>query len=225
MPPALPEDPPLGGGSAVPAPRDAADPERFARAVHAIDAANAHDPTQMTHLGVTLPKELLHSQLMTRWLVRLDADAGELAHLAARAHHFRRWTRPRSDYPDGRAGYLRWRAAAKRAHADEVGELLAAEGYDQDQVERVGSIIRKEGLGVDPVVQTHEDAVCLVFLDTQLVDVADKVGDDQMVEILARTIPKMSPRGVAAATGLDLGERGAGLLARAASIAGDRSAP
>ena len=90
-------------------------------------------------------------------------------------------------------------------------------------VERVQAIIRKEGLGADPVVQTHEDAVCLVFLETQLVDVAEKVGDDQMVDILTRTIPKMSERGLAATTVLDLDERGAGLLARASSTAGDRS--
>ena len=207
----------------MPAPRDAEDPARFARAVDAIDRANAQDPTPMTHRGVTLPKELLHSQLMSSWLVRLDGEAGEAAHLAARAHHFRRWTRPRADYPEGRAGYLRWRAAAKRAHAAEVGGLLVVEGYDEPLVSRVGAIIRKEGLGVDPVVQTHEDAVCLVFLQTQLVDVAEKVGDDQMVDILTRTIPKMSAQGLAAATALDLDERGAGLLARASSTAGDRS--
>jgi hypothetical protein len=210
--------------SPVPVPADAADPDRFRRAVAAIDAANGQDPTSMTFRGVTLPKELLHARLMTAWLHRLDPDAGELPHLAARAHHFRRWTRPRADYPVGRSGYLRWRAAAKRAHAAQVGELLAAEGYPAAQVERVAAIIRKEGLGVDPVVQTHEDAVCLVFLQTQLVEVAEKVGDDPMVEILVRTIPKMSPAGLAAATSLELDDHGADLLSRAAAVAGDRSA-
>ena len=52
--------------------------------VHAaIDAANAEDPTPMSHGGITLPKELLHGRLMTAWLERLDPGAGEPAHLAA----------------------------------------------------------------------------------------------------------------------------------------------
>ena len=207
----------MPGTGELPTPVDLVDADRFRGAMQAIDAANAADPTSMTHRGETLPKELLHARLMTSWVQRLDPDAGEFAHLAARAHHFRRWTRPRDDYPEGRAGYLRWRAAAKRAHAEEVAEVLVAHGYSAEDVADVGAIIRKEGLGSDPRVQVHEDALCLVFLETQLVDVAAKVGSDQMVDILVRTIPKMSAAGVQAALTLDLDERGAELLARAAS--------
>ena len=68
------------------------------------------------------------------------------------------WTRPRTEYPEGRAGYLRWRAAAKRRHADEVGALLLAQGYDAALVDRVGAIIRKEGLGEDPVAAAEWQA-------------------------------------------------------------------
>lgn len=207
-------------GPTVVPPDDAVDPERFRRAIAAIDAANAADPVRMEFDGAAHAKELLHSRLMTAWLSRLDPGAGEAQHLAARAHHFRRWTRPRDDYPEGRAGYLRWRAAAKRRHAEEVGELLVAEGYDGELVERVGRIIRKEGLGDDAEVQVHEDALCLVFLQTQLDDLADQVGEDEMVRILERTIPKLSGAGVQAAMTLELGDRGASLLARAAAAGG-----
>jgi hypothetical protein len=213
---------PDGAGPDAPVapPGDAADPERFSRAIAAIDAANADDPVRLEFEGAAHAKELLHSRLMTAWLTQLDPTAGEAQHLAARAHHFRRWTRPREDYPEGRAGYLRWRAAAKRRHAEEVGELLAAEGYDGALVERVGQIIRKEGLGGDAEVQVHEDALCLVFLQTQLDDLADQVGEDEMVRILERTIPKLSAAGVQAAMTLELGDRGASLLARAAAAGG-----
>lgn len=216
--------PSLGPDAPLPTPAGAHDAARFARAIRAIDHANAADPQPMELAGVRLPKELLHAQLMSAWLERLDPAAGESAHLAARAHHFRRWTRPRAEYPEGRSGYLRWRSAAKRAHAEEVGELLAAEGYEDGEIARVGQIVRKEGLGSDPVVQTHEDALCLVFLTTQLDDVAERLGDDQMVDILRRTIPKMSDRGLAAAGSLDLGPHGAELLARASAAPEDRSA-
>jgi hypothetical protein len=208
---------PVGGADVPPTPSDVEDDERFRAAIAAIDEANAQDPVVLRHDGADHPKELLHAQLMTRWLTRLDPAAGESAHLAARAHHFRRWTRPRDDYPAGRAGYLRWRAAAKRHHAEEVGALLERLGYPGSTIDRVGQIIRKEGLGSDPVVQTHEDALCLVFLDTQLGPVTDKVGEDDMVRILERTLPKLSPSGIDAALQLDLGDRGASMLARAAA--------
>ena len=74
--------------------------------------------------GVERPKEQAHAEMMTAWVLRLDPDADEAQLLAARAHHLRRWTLPRTDYPDGRAGYLRWRTALKAQHAEEVGEIL-----------------------------------------------------------------------------------------------------
>ena len=123
-------------------------------------------PNRVVHAGVEHPKELLHGRLVSEWVQRLDPAAGEEQLLAARAHHFRRWTSPRDAHPPGRAGYLRWRAEAARRQAEEVGELLRRHGYDEATVERVGAIIRKEGRTRDPAVQTHEDALCLVFLET-----------------------------------------------------------
>lgn len=193
---------------------------RLDAVVARIDDANASDPTVIVFRGAAVPKEPLHAQLMTDWLLRLDPDSDERSLIAARGHHVRRWTRPRSEQSAGRAGYLRWRTAAKRFHAETVGSFMREVGYDEADVERVAQLIRKDGLGSDPAVQTHEDALCLVFLDTQLDQTADKLGDDEMVAVLAKTLPKMSPRGVAATGTLDLGDRGADLLQRAVTMAG-----
>ena len=54
------------------------------------------------------------------------------------------------------------------------------------------AIIRKEGLGTDPVVQTHEDALCLVFLETQLAVTVDDLGDEKMLDVIRKTAAKMS---------------------------------
>src|SRR5213080_3800041 len=110
--------------------------------------------------------------MMTAWVHRLDPDATEAQLLAARAHHLRRWTIPRQSYPEGRSGYLRWRKRLKDQHAEEVVTLLVAAGYGAGDIERVQAIIRKEGLGRDPAVQVHEDALCLVFLETQALELA-----------------------------------------------------
>jgi hypothetical protein len=182
-----------------------ADPgPRLERALAAIDAANADDPATLVVDGVERPKELVHAELMTAWVRRLDPSASEAQVLAARAHHLRRWSLPRSAYPEGRAGYLRWRTTLKRQHATEVAEILRGVGYDDATVEQVQRIVRKEGLGRDPAVQVHEDALCLVFLQTQLVDVTEQLGDAKTIEVLQKTARKMSPQGLAAVAELAL---------------------
>jgi hypothetical protein len=222
--------------------------DRLARAIAAIDAANADDPERIVVDGVERSKELAHAEMMTTWVRRLDPDATDLQLIAARAHHLRRWTVPRADYPDGRAGYLRWRTALRRQHADQVAAILGEVGYDPSDIQRVQAIIGKEGLrartdrgpvrstavppeapddpfskvghhGPDPQVQTHEDALCLVFLATQFDALSDKLGDDHIVEVVRKTLTKMSDRGIGEAVRLPLSERGRSIVERASSPA------
>jgi hypothetical protein len=190
-------------------------PGRFDDAIAAIDAANRDDPNTIVIGGVARPKELAHAELMTTWVCRLDPEAGDVQLLAARAHHLRRWSLPRSEYPAGRAGYLRWRTALKAQHAREVGEILAGCGYGPDVIDRVQAIVRKEGLAIDPVVQTHEDALCLTFLETQFDDLARRLGDDKTVDVVRKTLAKMSARGRAEALQLDLDPAARALVERA----------
>ena len=189
--------------------------ERLASALAAIDAVNADDPNVVTVDGVERPKEPAHAELMTRWVRTLDPECSEEQILAARAHHLRRWTIPRDSYPDGRSGYLKWRTALKRQHADEVGTILRRAGYDDESVARVQAIVRKQGLGRDHAVQVHEDALCLVFLETQLDELASKMGDDKTVDILQKTAKKMSPAGLDAVRSLRFSPSATTLLERA----------
>jgi len=183
--------------------------ERFEQAITAIDAANADDPFVLVVDGVTRPKEQAHAEMMTAWVHRLDPSAGEAQLLAARAHHLRRWTSPRTDFPEGRAGYLRWRTALKARHADEVAAILAEVGYGPEVIEQVQHIVRKESIKADPVVQTHEDALCLTFLQTQFAELADRLGDDKTVDVVRKTLAKMSDQGRTEALALAMspGER------------------
>lgn len=189
--------------------------DRFRRAIEAIDAANADDPETIVVNGERCPKEATHARMMCDWVLRLDPDADELQLLAARAHHLRRWALPRSDFPEGRRGYLRWRNEQKKRHAAEVAELMTAAGYGTDDAERVAAIVRKEGLRDDPVVQTHEDALCLVFLDTQFDELVEQLGPDKMVDVLAKTMRKMTVEGLAAAGTLELDDGALALLEQA----------
>lgn len=189
--------------------------ERYERAIAAIDAANADDPNTLVVRGVERPKEQAHAELMTEWVLRLDPDATEDQLLAARAHHLRRWSIPRDSYTEGRAGYLKWRLALKKQHAEEVAGILAEQGYDPETVERVQRIIRKDGLQHDPAVQTHEDALCIVFVETQLAELTEQLGDDKTVDVIAKTLKKMSPAGISAAAEVVPDDHSRELLLRA----------
>jgi uncharacterized protein DUF4202 len=196
--------------------------DRFNAAIRAIDAANGADPNELVVDGVARPKELAHAAMVTAWVERLRPDAGEALLLAARGHHFRRWTVPRASYPAGRAGYLRWRRDLHTRQADELSELLARCGYDDATIARVAALVRKDGLGrdgaaADAEVQTLEDAICLVFLETQLADFATRHDDDKLLGVLAKTAKKMSPDALARAAQLPLDDGARDLLHRALS--------
>ncbi len=200
--------------SGHPAP-SAVDAGRFRRAIELIDAANADDPNRITVRGVSRPKEIAHAELLTEWIERLRPDPPEPLLLAARAHHIQRWRVARSTYPDGRRGYLRWRRDLQQFHAERVGEILRECGYDEETIARVQSLVRKNRLATDPEVQTLEDGLCLVFLETQLDEVGDRIDDEKMVEVLRKTWRKMTPAGREAALRLGLSEHGRGLVERA----------
>jgi Domain of unknown function (DUF4202) len=189
---------------------------RFERAIQAIDAANAEDPTRIDTPDGPRPKELVHAELLTGWVRRLRPDASEALLLAARAHHIRRWTLPRTSYPPGRSGYLRWRTRLHDVHAEAAAAILASAGYDEPSIARVQTIIRKEHLREDPEVQTLEDALCLVFLDLQLDELTASIADEaKMVSVLRKSWAKMSPAGREFALGLDLTPAGLALVRRA----------
>ena len=179
--------------------------ERFERALAAIDSANTGDPNWIWVRGRERPKELAHAELATEWIERLRPHASLELRLAARAHHVRRWEIARANFPAGRSGYLAWRRRLQEHHAEQAGILLASERYPEDTILRVQALIRKRGLGFDAEVQVLEDALCLIFLETQLADLARRTSTQRMLQITQQTLAKMSAPGIEAAATLPYG--------------------
>jgi hypothetical protein len=148
-------------------------------------------------------------------VLRLCPDASEALRLAARCQHLCRWQIPRSDYPMTRAGYLQWREALKKFHAQKAGEILREVGYDEAMIRRVQALNLKKGLPHDPETRVLEDALCLVFLEHQLADLAARTPEDKVINALRKSWEKMSPAGRAEALRLPLGPREKALLQRA----------
>jgi hypothetical protein len=151
---------------------------RFEDTIAAIDAINAEDPNVVAVGDREGPKELLHSELLSAWVCRLQPDASEQLLLAARAQHIRRWTVPRSSFPEGRTGYLRWRTSLYAFHADEAARVLQACGFDDAIVDGVRRLVGKRAPAGDPAAQVLEDALCLVFLETQFAEISERMPDE-----------------------------------------------
>ena len=171
------------------------DPKLFEQAIARFDAANAEDPNKEILEGAEHPRELLYAGRMSAWLERLEPDAAESVRLAARCQHIRRWTIARGQYPDGRVGYLQWRATLAKFHAETAGQILRDVGYDDETIRRVQSLLKKESLKTDLEAQLLEDVICLVFLENYFADFAQKHDEQKLIAILRKTWKKMSPRG------------------------------
>ncbi len=161
----------------------------------AIDAANAKDPNREDDQ----PDSLLYGQRMSEELHRLFPDASDALRIAARGQHVERWKLKRTEYPDGRAGYLAWRKAQGVYHADVVMGMMKDAGFAQDQIEDAGRMLRKEGIKRDPQVQALEDVICFVFLKWYFEPFAAKHSAEKIQRIVEKTARKMSAEGRARA--------------------------
>lgn len=186
--------------------------------IELIDHANSQDPNiELSETGVETPKELLYAQRMSKTLATFLPAASAHLQIAARAQHIERWTSPRSDYPEGRSGYKKWRANLGLFHAERTGELMATAGFSQNDIDRVKYLVQKRGLKRDEETQALEDVICLVFLEFYLVPFAKKHSHEKLIDIIQKTWGKMSANGHQAALALPLDEEMSALVGEALS--------
>ncbi len=159
---------------------------RLQQALAAVDAANAADPKG---------EALVYGQRMSAELARLFPGASDVLQIAARGQHVERWLLPRSDYPEGKEGYHAWRREQGRRHALRVAGIMAEAGYPETDCERVGVLLRKEGIKRDPEVQALEDVICFVFVKWYFAPFAAERDADSTLEIVRKTARKMSEAG------------------------------
>jgi len=191
--------------------------KQFSEAIKKIDAANMEDPRSEIVDGRPQPRELLFAQRVFRWVEQLAEEPSEELLLAARAHTLRRWKIPRARYPMTTVGYHQWRNALAQFHADEAESILRAAGYPVEKIQKVREFITKENWPEDKEACVLEDADCLVFLDTKLLNYLDAWEESKTLRILRRTLRKMTPEGRTQAFQLELGEREKELVRRAAN--------
>lgn len=181
------------------------------------DAANQKDPNTETFEGKVFAKELLYAQRMTAQLNAFAPDASEALQLTARCQHICRWEITRESYDMNREGYLRWRQALKKFHAQKAEEILKEVGYSTELINKVKFLLEKKQLKKNEETQTLEDVVCLVFLEHYFEPFAAKHPEDKTIDILQKTWRKMSDKGHEAALKLPLSENSVRLVSKAIS--------
>ena len=184
----------------------------------AIDAANADDPRRVPVEGRDCAFEQLYAERMTARLAAVYPEASELLQIAARAQHLRRWEVARENYPEGRHGYNDWRKTCRVHHATLAREIMLRLGYTEAEATHVGVLLRKEQLKKNKESQALENVAAIVFIEHYFDEFLAKYAgydDGKLIDILGKTLCKMSPRGHDAALGLSLPQRSLDLIKRA----------
>jgi tRNAThr (cytosine32-N3)-methyltransferase len=168
--------------------------DALTRARELVDAAHAADPNRTAD---GRPAEFVYADRMEAWVARVAPDATPLLRLAARCQHLERWSVPRATFPEGRAGYLKWRQSLYVKQSERARELLIAAGVSETEAAEVATWVSKTALKTNPGTQALEDAACLVFLENEIEAFAAQHADyprEKFVAILRKSWDKMSPR-------------------------------
>ncbi|MBI2511887.1 MAG: DUF4202 domain-containing protein [Opitutae bacterium] len=193
--------------------------DAYAAARSLIDAAHAADPKKTADGRAA---ELVYAARMEAWVARVVPDASPLLRLAARCQHLERWSVPRTTFPDGKVGYLKWRQSLYVKQATRAKELLLQAGVPAAEADEVSTWVSKTALKTNPGTQALEDAACLVFLENEIGDFAAQHADytrEKFIEIIRKTWKKMSPRSHELALALPLPDAIAALVHEAVADA------
>jgi tRNAThr (cytosine32-N3)-methyltransferase len=178
--------------------------DAYARARQSIDVAHSADPKRAPD---GRPAELVYADRLEAWVARLVPDASPILRLAARCQHLERWSVPRATFPEGKAGYLKWRQSLYKKQAARAKELLLSAGVPAAAADEAAVWVSKSAMKTNAGSQALEDAACLVFLENEIEDFAAHHADyprEKFVDILQKTWRRMSPGAQQAALGLAL---------------------
>jgi hypothetical protein len=114
-----------------------------------------------------------------------------------------------------RKGYLQWRNEEKIRHAQMAEKILSECEYDSETIEKVKVLLLKKELYTNPSTQMLEDVVCLVFVEYYLEEFASRHDDEKVVDILRKTLKKMSEDGKLALGGIRISDKVRSLTERA----------
>lgn len=139
-------------------------PDPFTTAIEQLDAINAEDPNQLKVDGERCPRELVAAERLEAWVLKVNPDASEALRLASRCQHLTRWAFPRSEYPEGRVGYLKWRKDLSKKHARLAAEVFEGASISEEVRAKGASDQPQKGTENEPGQPNHGGDLVLVLL-------------------------------------------------------------
>ncbi|KAJ1530099.1 hypothetical protein HK096_008426, partial [Nowakowskiella sp. JEL0078] len=109
----------------------------FTKTLESFVSVHKTDPSLSISDSSLTASETYHARLVDYVkLLSYPGSASEGLLLAACSQHIKRyllkWTVPRNSYPDGLAGYKKWRAGLNKLHANEATKIMQECGYDPE---------------------------------------------------------------------------------------------
>lgn len=190
---------------------------KFTKTIEDFYLVHDQDPNRMVVDGKELAQESVYTQRLVAILSDYAPQASIELLLAAHCQHIRRWQVNRSDFPMDKPGYYQWRRAEAVNQSEAARQILESRGWDAGLVDTVIELISKKNIKAREEAQQLEDAVCLNFIQYYLDEFADKHDEDKMVDIIRKTISKMSARAIGKVSELALSQRVLALIGKASA--------
>ena len=175
--------------------------EDYKKSLLLIDKVNKGDPNKRED-GITDAQ--FYSKKMAEIIHVLSPENPEHIEIAARCQHLCRWEVPRSNFPKGKMGYHQWRRYLYDYQSKKAEDLLRNTGYHENFIQKCSRLIRKEDLGKDEETQLIEDAACITFVKYYLSSFSKDKTKDKLIDILKKTLLKMSDKAIGILVGSEL---------------------
>ena len=191
---------------------------KYNDALKLIDKAHNEDPAYVTIDGNKVSDEFLYSERMLNQLLAYYPDSNPFIKLSAKCHHLKRWEVDRKLYPMDKQGYFNWRRVVAKHQLNIAKEILTKAEFSEEEIDKVISCLKKENIKRIPEAQIIEDVACMVFIQFYLEEFAKPHQDDKVIDILYKTMLKMSDPGIETCKKLPLSNKVAHLVKKADNL-------
>ena len=170
--------------------------ELYLKATTAIKEVHGADSVQHMENGMAFPSEILYGQRMLALLEEVYPESSFAFKLAVQCQHLKRWGIPRTDYPFDRRGYHEWRRVVMEYQLAETRTVLSAVPVEEEDLLWILDALKNQGNKANGNAQIITDTACLVFMKWYMVPFAAKHESEKVVDILKKTMRKMSEKGI-----------------------------
>lgn len=181
--------------------------KEFDKAVAAICALHHEDRQFETHQGKQVPAEWVYALRMQAALNDYVPGASFALQLAAQCHHLKRWEVARTQFAMNKSGYFMWRQTVLAHQIKLATQALLEAGVEQTECDGVCHILQSKHRNILHEAQLLEDVACAVFVRDYLEPFAAKHPEEKVVDIIRKTLQKVSDPGKAYIGGLTLSHK------------------